>query len=297
LNCEVFDPVQYKINTRLNWNNVAPTYHKDWANRGIGPFKSTTELVKAAEISTDDIVLDVGCGTDVVSKEISHYLGSSGIIIEIDISRVALSIAKSSINMPNRLFIEMDGENLGFPASSFSKVISQYALMFFPNPNYVLKMIKRIMKKEKEEEQSKLAIAIHGTSEGVPYFSCIMNSILKYIPDIRVKGSPSVHSLGNPDDFYNTIATAGFSDISIKKYTFYYQAGTFEEYWSDYLSSTANAIRSTLEGKGSQIVSAIKKDAQEIANQFIDDGDNNNNNNGIIQFPWDMLLATAYNKT
>jgi ubiquinone/menaquinone biosynthesis C-methylase UbiE len=297
LNCEVFDPVQYKINTRLNWNNVAPTYHKDWANRGIGPFKSTTELVKAAEISTDDIVLDVGCGTDVVSKEISHYLGSSGIIIGIYISRVALSIAKSSINMPNRLFIEMDGENLGFPAGSFSKVISQYALMFFPNPNYVLKMIKRIMKKEKEEEQSKLAIAVHGTSEGVPYFSCIMNSILKYIPDIRVKGSPSVHSLGNPDDFYNTIATAGFSDISIKKYTFYYQAGTFEEYWSDYLSSTANAIRSTLEGKGSQIVSAIKKDAQEIANQFIDDGDNNNNNNGIIQFPWDMLLATAYNKT
>jgi ubiquinone/menaquinone biosynthesis C-methylase UbiE len=215
--------------------------------------------VKAAEISTDDIVLDVGCGTGVVSKQSSHYLGSSGIIIGIDISRVALSIAKSSINIPNRLFIEMDGENLGFPAGSFSKVISQYALMFFPDPTYVLKMIKRIMKKEKEEEQSKLAIAVHGTSEGVP------------------------------------IATAGFSDISIKKYTFYYQAGTFEEYWSDYLSSTANAIRSTVESKGSQIVSAIKKDAQEIANQFIDNS--NNNHNGIIQFPWDVLLATAYNKT
>jgi hypothetical protein len=45
-----------------------------------------------------------------------------------------------------------------------------------------------------------------------------MNSILKYIPDIRAKGSPSVNSLGNPDYFYNTIASAGFSDISIKKY-------------------------------------------------------------------------------
>src|ERR671921_1903053 len=159
----------------------------------------------------------------------------------------------------------------------------------FPNPNYVLKTIKKIMKKEEEEEeeQSKLAIAVHGTSEGVPHFSCIMNSILKYIPNIRAKGSLSIHSLGNPDDFYNTIASAGFSDISIKKYTFHYQAGTFEEYWSDYLSSTANAIRSTVESKGSQIVSAIKKDAQEIANKFID------NNNGLIQFPWDVLLATA----
>ena len=168
MNCEIFDPVQYKINTRLNWNTIAPNYHTDWASRGIGPFKSTTELVKAAEIITDDIVLDVGCGTGVVSREVSHHLGNSGIIIGVDISRVALSIAKSSIKIPMRLFIEMDAENLGFPAGSFSKVICQYALMFFPNPNYVLKTIKKIMKKGRKE-QSKLAIAVHGTSEGVPY--------------------------------------------------------------------------------------------------------------------------------
>ena len=92
--------------------------------------------------------------------------------------------------------------------------------MFFPNPTYVLKMIKRIMKKEKEEEQSKLAIAVHGTSERVPYFSCIMNSILKYIPDIRAKGSPSVHSLGNPDDFYNTIAMRDFLIYQLKNIPF-----------------------------------------------------------------------------
>ena len=272
----------------MNWNTVARNYHNEWANRDIGPFKSTIELVKAAKIRANDIVLDLGCGTGVVSREASHYLGNSGLITGVDISRVALSIAKSSVNIPNALFIEMDGENLGLNTCCFSKVICQYALMFFPNPKHVLKVIKSIMKKDDDDEKkSKLAAAVHGTSEGVPYFSCIMNSILKYISDIRPKGSPSVHSLGNPDDLYNTIASAGFSDISIKKYTFYYQAGTFEQYWSDYLSSTANAIRYAVESKGSQVISAIKKDAQETANKFID------NNNGLIQFPWDVLLATA----
>lgn len=244
--------------------------------------------MKAAKIKADDIVLDLGCGTGVVSREASHYLGNSGLITGIDISRVALSIAKSSVNIPNALFIEMDAEYLGLNTCCFSKVLCQYALMFFPNPKHVLKVIKSIMKKnDDDEKKSKLAAAVHGTSEGVPYFSCIMNSILKYIPDIRLKGSPSVHSLGNPDDLYNTVAGAGFSDVSIKKYTFHYQAGTFEQYWSDYLSSTANAIRSTIESKGSKVISAIKKDAQEIANKFTD------NNNGLIQFPWDVLLATA----
>jgi hypothetical protein len=48
----------------------------------------------------------------------------------------------------------------------------------------------------------------------------------------------------------------------------------------------SNAIRYAVESKGSQVISAIKKDAQESANKFID-------NNGLIQFPWDVLLATA----
>jgi ubiquinone/menaquinone biosynthesis C-methylase UbiE len=58
--------------------------------------------------------LDVGCGTGAVSREVSHHLGNSGIIIGIDISRIALSIAKSSIKIPKRLFIEMNAENFDF---------------------------------------------------------------------------------------------------------------------------------------------------------------------------------------
>ena len=50
-----------------------------------------------------------------------------------------------------------------------------------------------------------------------------MNSILKYIPDIRPKGAPSVHNFGNPDDLYNALENANFHDISIRKYTFLYK--------------------------------------------------------------------------
>jgi len=127
-----------------------------------------------------------------------------------------------------------------------------------------------------------------GTSEVVPYFSCIMNSILKYIPDIRPKGNPSVHTFGNPDDLYNLLENASFHNISIKKYTFLYQAGTFDEYWSDYISSTANSIRSIIESKGTNILSTIKEDSKVSADRFTD-------NNGILTFPWDVLIAAAHN--
>src|SRR5690242_4832228 len=202
----VFNPIEYKINTRTNWNTVAPQYHSDWANSSAGPFKSTKELVKAAEINSDDFVLDVACGTGAVSKEISHLLGNLGILVGIDISRVALGIAKKSIQFRNADFVEMDAENLGFHVN-FDKIVCQYGLMFFPNTSKVLKSINSMMKKD-----GMLAIAVHGTSEGVPYFSCIMNSILHYIPDIRVNGTPTVHRFGNPVDLQKEISAAGFSN-------------------------------------------------------------------------------------
>ena len=290
-----FDPIQYKNNTRLNWNIVAPKYHADWASTYTGPFKSTIELVKFAEIDQNDIVLDLACGTGAVSNEVvkqlydssrgDHISGRAALVVGIDISRVALLIAKSSIypRFPESFFIEMDSENLGFRNASFNKILCQFGLMFFSNAVHVIKQLKDLLIRD-----GKLVISAHGTSEGVPYFSCIMNSILKYIPDIRPKGNPSVHTFGNSDDLYNLLENASFHNISIKKYTFLYQASTFDEYWSDYMSSTANSIRSIIESKGKNILSTIKEDSKVSADRFTD-------NNGILTFPWDVLIATAHN--
>ena len=289
-----FDSIRYKNNTRLNWNTVAPKYHEDWASTYTGPFKSTIELVKLAEINQNDMVLDLACGTGAVANEViklvynnhkSNHINNGVALVGVDISRVALSIAKSSIyyRFPKSFFIEMDSENLGFRNGSFNKILCQFGLMFFPNTFHVLKQLNDLLIKG-----GKLVISVHGTSEGVPYFSCIMNSILKYIPDIRPKGTPSVHTFGNPDDLYNTLENASFHDIAIRKYTFLYEAGTFDEYWSDYMTSTANSIRSIIESKGAHILSTIKEESKVSANRFTD-------NTGMLSFPWDVLIATAHN--
>jgi ubiquinone/menaquinone biosynthesis C-methylase UbiE len=200
-----FDPIQYKINTRLNWNTIAPLYHKNWASTYIGPFKSTIDLVKSANITSNDIILDLACGTGAVSNEISRFIGnnlnangnSKGILIDVDISRSALLIAKSSkpSYVVKTQYIELDEEYLRFRKSFFNKILCQFGMMFFPNILSVLKALKDLLMKG-----GLLSIAVHGTSDRVPYFSCIMNSILKHIPDIRQNGSPSVHILGNYKD-------------------------------------------------------------------------------------------------
>lgn len=276
-----FDPTQYKITTKANWNTVASDYHYNWADQKVGPFKSTTELVKLADIKPDDKVLDVACGTGVVSKEISQFLGPNGFLIGIDLSRTALKIAKKSIAFQSLSFIEMDAENIGFNFK-FDKVTCQYGLMFFPDSQKVLKSIRDIL-----DKKGKIIVAVHGLAEEVPYFSTIMKPILEYIPNIKPIGTPTVHRFGNPKDLESELVKAGFTDVSVTLYNFVYKPGTFEEYWEDYMHSTANSIRSKIESHGKETIDKIKKDAKKNASKYEE--------KGKLAFPWTVLIASGFN--
>lgn len=101
-----FDPIQYKINTKINWNTVASLYHKNWTSIFSGPFKSTTELVKSTNVNPNDTIFDIVYGTIEISNEIIRftgknkcvYMNSKGVLIVADISRSALLIDKSSMH-------------------------------------------------------------------------------------------------------------------------------------------------------------------------------------------------------
>jgi len=202
-------------------------------------------------------------------------------LIGIDLSRTALGIARRSIIFPNSDFIEMDAENIGFNFR-FDKVTCQYGLMFFPDSTKTLKAIRETLRTE-----GKIVIAVHGLPEDVPYFSTIMRPILKHIPDIKPDGTPTVHRFGDPKDIISELSKAGFSDISVTRHEFVYEAGTFEEYWNDYMNSTANSIRAKLESHGKEIMDKIKKDSLENATRY--------EINDNIVFPWTVLVASGMN--
>jgi ubiquinone/menaquinone biosynthesis C-methylase UbiE len=271
-----FDPVNYKLAAMQNWNAVASDYHYSWAGVGKGPFKSTSELVRIADIKQNDRVLDVACGTGAVTSAVMQRLGSPGLLIGIDFSSGALRIAK--LSTPYGQFFQMDAEYIGLH-TQFDKILCQYALMFFPNSHLVLASLRNLLR-----PSGRLSVAVHGTPDGVRYFSTIMEPVLKSIPDIRPAQAPTVHRFGNPTYLEDELSRAGYQNVTVRKMTFEYQAGTFEQYWSDYLATTANSIRKRIE-QDESILSTIKSQAGQRALAFTE--------NGKITFPWDVLIATA----
>ena len=68
---------KYKQRTISVWNEVARFYHRRWAKDEIGPFGVTKKLLEISKIKKGDSVLDLACGTGLVTKKLIRKVGKT----------------------------------------------------------------------------------------------------------------------------------------------------------------------------------------------------------------------------
>jgi len=274
---------EYKQRNMKIWNEVAPRYHKRWASVNKGPFQSTKKLIELIKINKNNRVLDVACGTGVVTKEIQKKVGKLGYTVGIDTSTTAIKIAKKWNNKKKNLdFINIDAENFTF-SKKFDIVTCQYALFFFPNAQKALKNMKKSLKKT-----GKIGISVHGSKNNVPFFSSILDSATKYIPDYVPPGTPNLDRFGTKSTLRTEVSKAGFSKIVVKEFVFNYSPGKFEDYWKNYIKYIAKPLKEKLNALEYSKRKEFKKLVKEKTIQYT-------NKNGKIIFPWQILILTAQN--
>lgn len=103
-------------------------------------YLADVELVPGAE------VLDVGCGTGPVSRELARCPGI-GRVVGVDPSPVFLATAKQlSTNLPNLSFMDGDCRNLPCQDSSFDAVVFHTTLSHVPGPSAALSEAFRVLR-------------------------------------------------------------------------------------------------------------------------------------------------------
>ena len=274
---------EYKKRNMKIWNEVAPRYHKRWASVNKGPFQSTKKLIELIKINKNNLILDVACGTGVVTKQIQKKIGKSGYVIGIDTSTTAIKIAKKENEKNKNLdFLNADAENFSF-SKKFDIVTCQYALFFFPNAQKALKNIKNNLKKS-----GTIGISVHGSNENVPFFSSILDSATKYIPDYIPPGTPNLDRFGTKSALRTEVRKAGFTNIVTKEFIFNYNPGKFEDYWKNYIKYIAKPLKEKLNALEYSKRKEFKNSVKEKTLQYT-------KRNGDIIFPWQVLILTAKN--
>jgi ubiquinone/menaquinone biosynthesis C-methylase UbiE len=109
-------------------------------NTFVGAYKKVQKILK---LNTDDIVLDVGCGTGKMALALGHSINK---YIGIDVSQKALGVA-NKYAMENQLFVKEDMTNMKFADKMFSKIIALTSIDQVFNRKGALQECYRVLKK------------------------------------------------------------------------------------------------------------------------------------------------------
>lgn len=93
-----------------------------------------------AELSRNELILDVGCGTGVLEEKLD---GIS--VVGVDLTKAMLDVAKAKQIHCLKILVLGDAEHLPFGEGTFDKVVSCYAVKYCDSQNFV-SQIYRVLK-------------------------------------------------------------------------------------------------------------------------------------------------------
>lgn len=101
-------------------------------------------FIDVAKVGPGDEVLDVGCGTGVLTRELVPLIGASGSVTAVDLSENMLSVARETA--PGADFRQANVMSLPFGDDSFDAVISAFMLMFVAEPDKAISEMWRVVR-------------------------------------------------------------------------------------------------------------------------------------------------------
>ncbi len=172
--------------------------------------KWAEDLVDRARLRAGEEVLDIACGTGVVTRLAARNV-TPGHVTGLDLNAGMLAVARSvsSEGVPIN-WMEGSALDLPFPPDRFDVVLCQLGLQFFPDQPRALREMRRVL-----GEGGRAALSVYSPIERTPganAFVCALDEVL--CPEAsRIKRGE--HSFANPAQLEKLLRDAGFGAVDV----------------------------------------------------------------------------------
>lgn len=168
-------------------------------------------LLDAAGVTEGMKVLDVACGTGVVSRVAARRAGADGAVVGVDLAPPMIEVARAQPPEAGAAPIDYrEGDVLALPVpdGGFDVVVCQHGLQFFSDKPAALREMARALR-----PGGTVAIACWAPLDGNPYMQDTVASLRDHVGEEAAAGMRMPFSLG-ADDIEALLG--GFDDVSVQ---------------------------------------------------------------------------------
>ena len=195
--------VQRRIQ-RYGWDRAADLYERLWANQLAA---AQDRLLALAALQPGERVLEIACGTGLVTWPAAEAVGPTGRVVATDIAdrmveRTAAEAARRGLGHVSCR--RMGAESIDEAVDTFNVVLCALGLMYVPNVAIALRESHRVL-----APGGRLVAAVWGARRG-----CGWADIFSIV-EARVKSDvcPMFFSLGTADTLAHALGAAGFGNL------------------------------------------------------------------------------------
>jgi ubiquinone/menaquinone biosynthesis C-methylase UbiE len=195
---------------RYGWDLAAVDYESLWQ---IQLAEAQDALLELASPSAGERVLDIACGTGLVSFGAARAVGPNGHVLGIDLSDRMINAAgrrARDLKISNCIFSRMDAETLALPDASIDVALCALGLMYMPDPEQALREMYRVLR-----PGGRVSLAVWGERS-----KCGWSAIFPIVDDeVTSEVCPLFFRLGEQDTLARLCADAKFGDVRHRRIT------------------------------------------------------------------------------
>ena len=189
---------------RYGWDAAAKNYEAAWRDN-VAPAHAA--MFKLADLRSGEDVLDVACGSGLVTFRAAGIVGPSGSVLSTDISDEMVRLVQQRAEQTGCVNVQarrMDAEALDVPDEAVDAALCALGLMYVPDPGQATKEMLRVLK-----PGGRAVAAVWGERRNCGWAE------LFPIVDSEVQSDvcPLFFGLGTGDSLRATFEDAGFASV------------------------------------------------------------------------------------
>jgi SAM-dependent methyltransferase len=231
-------------------------------------------VVTAARLRPGQHVLDIACGTGIVSRVAAALVGPAGHVTATDVSAAMIDQARENLGSLNNISFGLENaQALTFPDGSFDAVTCGLGIMFFPDPARAVTEFYRVLK-----GGGHAAVSVNPDAAR----TLVLRVLVAIDRHVQKPRSGPVTFDGHESRLRALFETAGFRDVETAAETRTFRFPSFDAYFGAIERGAGIAGQEYL-AQSEAVRAGVKQDVREGLN---DDG-------GPIHVPVDITYASG----